>query len=246
MTRRDLSRYHDRLTLHHLDLDGVIQDPEFQGLSSQSYAWSLPVSMFVAAHCYNFAMTEKTRPLTATDLSRHYHYNCDLYLHNAHRRRQPSESSSSVCLPELFAAQFHRGNTWENILLTWLEQENLLLRVPSRPTDPVSLAANVEFDDRSHFFIAGLTFWPPQDILDSRFEAGTLPVKFGLAKPDLIEIVRTEAAVKWRVIDAKSSIGMKVSYLVYVKIGRFLTELTHPRHHTMYKYTFTLSASDIY
>ena len=169
-------------------------------------------------------MTGKTRPLTATDLSQHYHYNCDLYLHNAHHRRQPSEPSSHVYLPDLSAAQFHRGNTWEDVLLTWLEQENLLLRVPSRPTDPISLTANVEFDDRSHFFIAGLTFWPPQDILNMRFEAGTLPVTFGLAKPDLIEIVRTETAVKWRVIDAKSSIGMKVSCFVYIKIGRILTE----------------------
>ena len=191
-------------------------------------------------------MTEKTRPLTATDLSQHYHYNCDLYLHNAHHRRQRSGSPSPVCLPELFAAQFHRGNTWEDVLLTWLDQENLLLRVPSRPTDPISLAANVEFDDRSHFFIAGLTFWPPQEILNIRFEAGTEPVTFGLAKPDLIEIIRTETAVKWRVVDAKSSIGTKVSYFVYVKMGRILIELTHLSHHTMYKYTFTLSASNIY
>ncbi|KAF8171884.1 hypothetical protein BJ912DRAFT_994826 [Pholiota molesta] len=103
---------------------------------------------------------EGKKSLTATNLAEHQHRNCDLYIHNVYNPK----------------ALFKRGNDWEAVLYSWLDDSRLLLKVPA-----------------NHFFITGLCFWPPQVQLTDRFvQAGSEPLKFGLAKPDL-----------WRVIDAK-------------------------------------------
>ena len=75
---------------------------------------------------------------------------------------------------------------------------------------------NILADDREHFFIAGLRFWPPQERLSERFRVlGTQPVTFGLSKPDLVEIVRKGEKVVWKVIDAKASKAVKVCHKLY-------------------------------
>ena len=88
----------------------------------------------------------------------------------------------------------------------------MLLKVPSIPIEGNRLLQNILADDRSHFFIAGLTFWPPQNELNERFiKMKTEPLVFGLAKPDLLEITKVGQRIQWRVIDAKASKYIKVS-----------------------------------
>jgi len=112
---------------------------------------------------------------------------------------------------ELSKAQFERGNDWEATLFSWLDERNMLLTVISRPLDGDDLRELIELDDRDHFFIAGLSFWPPKDKLNAEFaRAGTSPVEFGLFKPDLLEICKEEGTVTWKVIDAKASKDVKV------------------------------------
>jgi hypothetical protein len=63
--------------------------------------------------------------------------------------------------------------------------------------------------------VAGVTFWPPQEAFDAIFRQHSSPnIKFGLAKPDLIELWRDgNGKITWRVIDAKASKEAKVSKL---------------------------------
>ncbi len=94
---------------------------------------------------------------------------------------------------ELAKAHFKRGLDWEASLYAWLDESGLLLQVPAMPLAASILLENILADDRTHFFITGLSFWPPQSKLNDRFvQAGTEPLKFGLAKPDLVEIRRCE------------------------------------------------------
>lgn len=73
-------------------------------------------------------------------------------------------------------------------------------------------ARSIQYDERDRFFVAGSTFWPPKDALAAEYsKLGTPPVNFGLAKPDLVEIIRGEdGSITWKVIDAKASQEMKV------------------------------------
>lgn len=148
--------------------------------------------------------------LSATNIAIYHHLNCDLYLWNTYN--EPiTTTDSPQDLPELSKAQFHRGEDWESTLFAWLDQSNLLLRVPPIPMEADVLMENILADDRDHFFIAGLRFWPPQDAFTKRYEAlGFQPVKFGLGKPDLVEVVRKNGKVVWKVIDAKASKTVKV------------------------------------
>ncbi|KAF8161323.1 hypothetical protein B0H34DRAFT_652731 [Crassisporium funariophilum] len=159
--------------------------------------------------------------LSATNLAVHQHLNCDLYIHNVYN------GSTLPCITapdtgitgpsELAKAQYKRGLDWETCLYSWLDQSQLLLKVPSMPFEANSLLENIQADDRSHFFITGLTFWPPKALLAERFAAaGTEPLNFGLAKPDLLEIKRTQEGVRWRVIDAKASKFVKTSHHIQI------------------------------
>ena len=148
--------------------------------------------------------------LTATDLSAHQHLSCDLYLHNIyHRKSAPANRAGPS---EITKAHFQRGFDWEVFLLSWLDESGLLLKVPSSPSKPDRLLENILADERTHFFIAGLSFWQPQRDIDKRFSNERKePIVFGLAKPDLLEITKTEQHILWRVIDAKASKHLKVS-----------------------------------
>ncbi|KAG6920219.1 hypothetical protein DXG01_004988 [Tephrocybe rancida] len=150
--------------------------------------------------------------LSATNLAVHHHHNCDLYLHNVYHQPEPTTNSSKEA-PELTDARFRRGIDWEKSLFTWLDRQNLLLTVPSGPMDAALLFENIQADDRDHFFIAGVSFLPPQEKLDERFRAAEKKsVRFGLAKPDLLEIRRTKDGIKWKVIDAKVSSRVKIYF----------------------------------
>lgn len=149
--------------------------------------------------------------LTATNLSIYQHLNCDLYIHNVYTGSTASTSPESPP-SELTRAHCKRGLDWETVLYAWLDRSNLLLRIPSIPLEPSDLLENILHDDRTHFFIAGITFRPPQAKLEEKFkDASTAPLGFGLAKPDLLEIHRTADGVEWRVIDAKASYHVKVN-----------------------------------
>jgi hypothetical protein len=155
--------------------------------------------------------------LSATNLAVCQHLNCDLYIHNVYNGSRQGVSASSP-ESELTKAQCKRGLDWETSLYSWLDHSKLLLKVPSMPLEASSLLENIQADDRAHFFITGLTFWPPQAKLAEIFfaRARTEPFNFGLAKPDLLEIKRSkDGIIKWRVLDAKASKYVKVwPYLV--------------------------------
>jgi hypothetical protein len=155
--------------------------------------------------------------LTATNLAVHQHLNCDLYLYNTyHGTASAKTTSTGTASPsELTKAQYKRGLDWETRLYSWLSSTGLLLQVPSLHLDPDTLLENIFADDRSHFFITGLTFCPPQAQLNERFrQEGTTPLNFGLAKPDLLEIMRTDTGIMWRVLDVKASKHVKVSVVI--------------------------------
>jgi hypothetical protein len=146
--------------------------------------------------------------LSATNLAVHQHLECDLFIHNVYNRSTTSTPGSPS---ELANAHFKRGIDWESSLYSWLDQSNLLLKVPSIPLEPQSLLENILADDRRHFFITGLIFCSPNSILKPLFvQSGNQPLNFGMAKPDLLEIKRIGDEIHWRVIDAKASKHVKV------------------------------------
>ncbi|KAJ3748603.1 hypothetical protein DFH05DRAFT_580966 [Lentinula detonsa] len=157
---------------------------------------------------------------SATDLARYHHYNCELFIYNTYNgvenpRAHIDQAHDSPTM--LDAAQFKRGNDWEAHLLTWLDEENLLLTVPSHPLKGEDFVENVLADERDHFFVSGISIMPPQEHFDEMYrKAGLEPVKFGLAKPDLIEVVRSQDGVMWKVIDAKASRAVKTSHHVQI------------------------------
>ncbi|CAK5281681.1 unnamed protein product [Mycena citricolor] len=154
--------------------------------------------------------------LTATDLANYNHLNCDLFLHNAYHRRLSLKINNASSGSELSKAQFARGLEWEqSCLFPYLDRSNQLLTIPG-PIDGSSLSANIEADDRDHFYIAGVSFWPPSQLEERFREGGFDPVKFGLAKPDLLEITRTPTGVTWKVIDAKAAKTVKTSHHVQI------------------------------
>lgn len=155
------------------------------------------------------------RSLTATNLAVYQQLDCDLYIHNVYNGSGGSAAHTGTASPsELSKAHFKRGLDWEACLYSWLDRSRLLLKVPAIPLDPYSLLENILADDRKHFFITGLSFWPPQTELAARFSSfGNEPLTFGLAKPDLLEIRQTDKGIYWRVIDAKASKHVKVNAL---------------------------------
>ncbi|KAF5355004.1 hypothetical protein D9756_005484 [Leucocoprinus leucothites] len=150
--------------------------------------------------------------ISATNIAVYHHLNCDLYLWKTYNEPvsfidPPKETS------ELSRAQYHRGEEWESILLEWLDKSDMLLRVPPKPMEAEVLIENILADDRDHFFIAGLCFWPPRDRLAERFEAlGNKPVNFGLCVPDLLEVEHKGEKVSWKVVDAKASKSVKTPH----------------------------------
>lgn len=161
--------------------------------------------------------------LTATNLAVYQHLNCDLYIHNIYNGSASTELSSSSP-SELTKAHYKRGLDWESVLYTWLDDSNLLLKVPPIPLEGNNLLENIFADDRNYFFIAGLTFWPPEAQLSEKFkESVNPPLHFGLAKLDLLEIRRTDDGIQWRVIDAKASRHVKVRDFIFFSFSAKMT-----------------------
>ncbi|KAF8146877.1 hypothetical protein K438DRAFT_1910626 [Mycena galopus ATCC 62051] len=131
--------------------------------------------------------------LSATNLAAYHHLCCDLYLRNVYYRDKTQTTFS------------------------FLDEQDLLCTIPPAPVDGNVLTANIEADERDHFFVAGVAFWPPPELTQRFLDAGTAPVKFGLAKPDLLEITRTPSGVTtWKVVDAKASKAVKTSHHVQI------------------------------
>jgi hypothetical protein len=159
-------------------------------------------------------MAKAAKSLSATNLAVHHHLNCDLYLHYVYHGSPGSDADGDTTHgpSALLSAQFERGLEWERRLFKWLDDSDLLLTILSPVTDGLALRTTIECDERTHFFIAGLAFWPPNDAFAQTYDYhGLDAVRFGLAKPDLVEIQRrANGVILWRIIDAKSSKAMKV------------------------------------
>lgn len=163
---------------------------------------------------YRFlSMAKQHSSLTATNLAQYHHLNCDLYIHNVYHKH-PEPAPERFSYPKsrlLLTSQYERGIDWETTLYSWLDESDLLLKVPGLPLQADVLLENILADERDHFFITGITFNPPKHQLQELFfRAGTEQVNFGVGKPDLLEIVRDERGITWTVIDAKASKAVKV------------------------------------
>ncbi|KDQ50871.1 hypothetical protein JAAARDRAFT_211450 [Jaapia argillacea MUCL 33604] len=198
--------------------------PKFRKSKSESSHQpnSTPTSNLLISRVQSHSNTTKCPSLSATNLATYHHLSCDLYLHSIYHASDPDPSSIPI-LPKsaptsLALAQFTRGLTWESHLFSTLDSSNLLLTVHSHPLTGLEIADIISFDDRDHFFVAGLTFWPPQDKLEAEFRnKGSTPVRFGLAKPDLVEIRREgDGRVVWEAVDAKASSAVKTSHHVQI------------------------------
>lgn len=196
---------------------------------------------------------EGKHSLSATKLAIHHHLKCDLFLHNSYHGheigsfRKKSGKIKESKVGELVKAQFKRGNAWEKALFAWLDAQGLLLHVHSSgPLEPSEIKDIISFDERPHFFIAGLYFKPPSDAFAGRFAGnGFTPVEFGIAKPDLLEVKRANGKTQWQVIDAKASKEVKVRK-TYAALCRINANLLSSRLHIMFKSTSTTCALNIH
>ncbi|KAG7091140.1 hypothetical protein E1B28_010194 [Marasmius oreades] len=162
-------------------------------------------------------MSGSGQSLSATNLAAYHHFNCNLYLHNVYHKSENVTGIGQVQSKELSKARLRRGVDWEAQLMSWLDEENMLLTVPAFPMTGEDLMENLLLDDREHVFVAGISFWPPQERLNDLYrDCGENPVAFGLAKPDLLEITRVGNSVSWRVVDAKASASVKTSHHVQI------------------------------
>jgi hypothetical protein len=194
----------------------------------------------------------KTRGLTATNLATHHHLQCDLYLHYTYHGIQKHlgyNTHTSGAPSELAKAQFERGIGWETALYKWLDEEGLLLRLGPVVYTAADLGEMLDLDERGHFFVTGISIQPPNQAFTltyQHYDPNIKPVTFGIAKPDLVEILRKEdGTCQWRVIDAKSSMQMKVrtSFLDYsVKVLSFSAS----RHPIMLRFTSIIYASSTF
>lgn len=185
--------------------------------------------------------------LSATNLANHHHFHCDLYLHYIYHGTDANIPGASNKPSELAKAQFERGLDWEASLYGWLDAQDMLMTVESGLLDASALQELIEIDERSHFFITGLQFWPPNEAFAKRYaEHEQEPVKFGMAKPDLLEVRKqNDRSTTWRVVDAKSSKEVKVRSPSLHPYETLMNDRPR-RHPTMYKRSFTIYASSIY
>lgn len=188
------------------------------------------------------------KSLSATNIATAHHLGCDLYLHQSyhgprHARRESKQHDATLSESELANAQFARGMEWETSLLRWLDDEGLLSNVFAGSLEGHEILEILQWDERDHFFLAGLSFWPPQDALNAEFaKAGMLPVRFGMAKPDLLEVRRSEdGIITWKVIDAKASQSLKVSKTICSRVPNGLT--MHKTSHLVQIYFYTICLS---
>lgn len=167
----------------------------------------------------------RQKSISATSVAIHHHLRCELYLHNTYHaspatpatpnsKGKGKEKNGSPGVTETAKATMARGNDWEKALLRWLDEQGLLLRVMCTNLNGDEIQELIELNEgRDHFFVAGLAFSPPKEAFEERFrEYDRKPVGFSIAKPDLLEVKKGEdEVIRWRVIDAKSSMDVKVS-----------------------------------
>ena len=122
------------------------------------------------------------------------------------------QGSAKQPISEILKATFTRGEHWEASLLTWLDEQDLLLKVAGSVLEGQDVQEIIEIDERDHFFVTGLVFRPPESAFVAKFRAnGRDPVQFSIAKPDLLEVRKEkDGSIRWQVIDAKSSSDVKV------------------------------------
>ncbi|EJD07958.1 uncharacterized protein FOMMEDRAFT_73019 [Fomitiporia mediterranea MF3/22] len=163
----------------------------------------------------------RKKTISATTLAVHHHLQCDLFLCNSYHGSESYRSNGARSRPtpsELTKAILSRGDRWESTLFSWLDENNLLLRVLGGSLTGEEIQEVVEIDERDHFFVAGLSFVPPASAFEKKFRAkGRNPVQFGVAKPDLVEIKKEkDGTILWQVVDAKSSAEVKTSHHVQI------------------------------
>lgn len=141
--------------------------------------------------------------LTATDLKSFFHFGCQLEIwksfHEGHLRQKRHRPSP------ITMAHFNRGRKWEALLVKRLDEQNLILRYSKNTPFQIQ----IEKDPRDHFYVINSSF-KDDGLLQKEFLAqGMIPYKFGLLKPDFIEIRKLikngKSVFEYHIIDAKAS-----------------------------------------
>ncbi|KAI5119162.1 hypothetical protein M0805_008645 [Coniferiporia weirii] len=159
----------------------------------------------------------RQKTLSATTLAVHHHLQCDLFLYNSYNGLGEVGTARHPRLSETTKATFSRGDKWEATLFAWLDKKGLLLEVLGGNLEGHEIQEVIEIDERDHFFVSGLSFAPPTDAFATKFRINNRqPVRFGLAKPDLVEIRKERGVIRWQVVDAKSSAEVKTSHHVQI------------------------------
>ncbi|KAH8115406.1 hypothetical protein DFH11DRAFT_1759716 [Phellopilus nigrolimitatus] len=160
----------------------------------------------------------RQKGITATTLAVHHHLQCDLFLYNSYHGTSKNSARHWQESSELTRATLSRGDKWESSLFAWLDGKGLLLQVLGGFLEGPEIQEVIEIDERDHFFVSGLSFVPPASAFESKFRANhRAPVRFGVAKPDLVEIRKEkDGTIRWQVVDAKSSVAVKTSHHVQI------------------------------
>ncbi|KAH6876936.1 hypothetical protein BKA70DRAFT_1127786 [Coprinopsis sp. MPI-PUGE-AT-0042] len=166
-------------------------------------------------------LAREARIVSATEVAKYQHLQCDRYLHHITRssfsKNSRDRGAAEASVEDVAQPYIARGHSWERKLISWLEDSKYLLTVPSTIATSISLRENILADDREHFFVAGVVFNPPNGVLAQRFaEQGEIPVIFRTMKPDLLEIRREKGRMVWTVIDAKASNFVKTTHQIQV------------------------------
>ena len=138
--------------------------------------------------------------LSATQLAGYHHTACDLQLWKQyHADSSPSSGPEPTSIAK---SLFERGRSWEERLLLSLEERGLLVRLDERQVIDGATAMRTEGASRPRVYLSVVAFRPPA-FAERYRAAGREPIRFGVAKPDLIEVTRDGASLIWHVTDAK-------------------------------------------
>jgi hypothetical protein len=146
--------------------------------------------------------------LTATNLKSFFYFGCQLEIwksfHEGHLPQNPYKPSP------ISMAHFSRGRKWEALLVKRLDEQKLVLRYSKN----IPLQSQIEKDPRDHFYIINSRFQDDNLLQKEFLDRGTIPYRFGLFKPDFIEIHKIikngKPMIEYHIIDAKASRSVQV------------------------------------
>jgi hypothetical protein len=157
----------------------------------------------------------RNKRLTATDVASYYRLHCHLALWKVFHHRHLQNPDQNV----LTQAAILRGKKWERDIHAKLSDENLILSLKEDDSFELKLVE----DARSHFYVTDACFNMSGDLFQNEFRIrNRSPLKFGVLKPDFIEVKKKENLIELHIIEAKASKTVQVYSLALVAYMRYL------------------------